>query len=71
MLKFLANATEQENKILKVENYVLFGGLSEDFSPGGSLSGSSEGLRRGEGGGRINRSFCNRNQVVRTSEDDC
>ena len=29
---------------LKAENYVLLGGLSEDSSPGGSLSDSSEGL---------------------------
>ena len=36
---------------LKAENYVLFGELSEDLSPGGSLSDSSEELLwRGEGG---------------------
>ena len=36
---------------LKVENYVLFGRLSEDLSPGGSLSDSSKGLfPRGKGG---------------------
>ena len=29
---------------LKVENNILFDGLPEDFGPGGSLSGSSEGL---------------------------
>ena len=43
---------------LKVENRVLFGRLSEDISPGDSLSESSEGLLgRGEGGTRIYRSF--------------
>ena len=31
---------------LKVENYVLFGRLSEDFNPGGSLSNHYEGLLR-------------------------
>ena len=31
---------------LKVENYVLFGGLAEDLSPGGSLSDSREELLR-------------------------
>ena len=43
---------------LKVENSVLFGGLTEDSSPAGSLSDGSEGLlRRGKGGDRMNRSF--------------
>ena len=43
---------------LKVENSVLFGGLTEDSSLAGSLSDSSEGLlRRGKGGDRMNRSF--------------
>ena len=55
---------------LKVENYVLFGGLSEDSSPGGSLSYGSEGLfQRGKEGARTYRGFCNKNQVVRTSKD--
>ena len=44
---------------LKVENYVLFSGHTEDLSLGDSLSSSSEGLfRRGKGGARIYRSFC-------------
>ena len=43
---------------IKVENYVLFGGLPEDSSLGGRLSGSSEGLlQRGKGEARIYRSF--------------
>ena len=55
---------------LKVENYVLFGGLAEDLSPGDSLSDSSEGLlQRGKVGVKIYRGFCNKNQVVGTSKD--
>ena len=43
---------------LKVENYVLFGGLSEDFKPRSSLSDGSDGLLQGgQGGARIYRSF--------------
>ena len=45
---------------LKVENYGLLSGLSEDLGvgDGGSLSDSSEGLLpRGKGGARIQRSF--------------
>ena len=39
---------------LKVEDYVLFSGFTEDLSPGYSLSDSSEGLfQRGMGGARI------------------
>ena len=53
---------------LKIENYVLFHGLSEDFGPEDSLSGSSGGLLwKDKGGARI-YSFCNKNQVVRTSK---
>ena len=45
---------------------------TEDFSPGGSLSGSSEGLlQRGKGGARIYRSFCYKDQVVGTPKDYC
>lgn len=29
---------------LRIKNYVLFGGLTEDLKLGSSLSGSSEGL---------------------------
>jgi len=47
----------------EVENYILFGGLSEDFS--------EELLHRGKEGARIHRGFCNRDQVlVGTSTDD-
>ena len=57
---------------LKVENYVLFSGQTEDLSLGYSLSESSGGLLgRGEGGTRMHRSFCNKEQVVRTSKDFC
>ena len=41
---------------LKVENYILFGELSEDFS--------EELLQRGKEGARIHRGFCNRDQVL-------
>ena len=46
----------------KVENYILFG------SPEGRLSDSSEGqLLRRKGGARVYRRFCDKDQVVRTS----
>ena len=42
---------------LKVGNYVLFSGFSEDLSPEDSLSDHSEGLlQRGKGGAGIYRS---------------
>ena len=43
---------------LKVEDYVLFSGFTEDLSPGYSLSDISEGLlQRGIVGDRIYKSF--------------
>ena len=49
---------------LKVENYILFGGLPEDFS--------EELLQRGKEGARIYRGSCNRHQLlVGTSIDSC
>ena len=57
---------------LKAENYILLCGHSEDFKPRNSLSDSSEEvLWRNEGGIRIYRNVCNKDQVVRTSEDYC
>ena len=58
---------------LKVENYVLFGGLAENLSPGDSLSDSREGLfQRGKGGPGIYRMFCikknQQQQVAGTSK---
>ena len=55
---------------LKVEDYVLFSGLTEGLSTGYSLSDSSEGLfQRGMGGTRIYRSFCKKKtQVVEQQE---
>ena len=48
----------EKNAQLKFENYVLFGEVSEDSSPGGILSVSSEGLlQKGKGGSRIYRTF--------------
>ena len=45
---------------------------TEDYSLGRSLSDSSEKLpQRGKGGTRAYRSFCNKDQVVRTSKDYC
>ena len=50
---------------LKVENYILFGRYTEDFSPGDSLSNSSENVfSRSKGGARIYRRFCRKDQVV-------
>ena len=55
---------------LKVENYVLFSGQTEDLSPGHSLSDSSEGmLQKGKGGAKVYTSFCNKDPVVRTLKD--
>ena len=55
---------------LKVENYVLFSIQTQGLSLGDSLSESAKGpLRRRKEGARICRNFCNKNQVVRTSED--
>ena len=65
---------------LNVESYVLCGGLAEDFSPGGGLSDSWEGLlQRGKEGARIQRRFLEKQtnqqqqqkQVVGTSNDRC
>ena len=51
---------------LKVENFVLFGGIFEDLS----LSDRSEGLlQRDKGGARIYSSFATKTQVVGTSQD--
>ena len=45
---------------------------TEDLSPGCSLSDSSERLLwRGEGEVRIYRSFCNKDEIVKTSKDYC
>ena len=44
---------------LKAENYVLFGDLTEDYSPGYSFLDICEGLvQRGKGGPKIYRVFC-------------
>ena len=64
--------TEKKRHNLKVENYVLFGGLPEDLSTGDSLSDTSERLlQRDKEGARIYRSFCNKTQVVGTSNNYC
>ena len=45
---------------------------TEELSLGCSPSGTSERLlQRGKGGARINRGFCNKDQVGRTSKDYC
>ena len=49
-------STEKKMHNLKVENYILFGELSEDFS--------EELLQGGKEGARIHRGFCNRDQVL-------
>ena len=51
-------STEKKMHNLKVESYVLFGELTEDYSPGYSLSNSSEELlQRGNGGARMYMNF--------------
>ena len=45
---------------------------TEELSLGRNPSGTSERLlQRGKGGARINRGFCNKDQVGRTSRDYC
>ena len=58
---------------LKVESYALFGGHSEDFNPGRQDSQITlrDCSKEARGGGRIYRSFCNKDQVVVTSKDYC
>ena len=57
---------------LQFENYILFGGFSEDLSLAESLSDSSEELNQGgKGGTRIYRSFGSKNQMGRTLKDYC
>ena len=52
-------STGKEMHNLKVENYVLSGGLNEDLSPGYSLLDSSEGLfQRRNGGTKLYKSCC-------------
>ena len=62
-------STEKNHKNshnLKVASYVLFRDLSEDYSPGDSLSESSEEMfQRGEGGATIYRSFCWKKNIVK------
>ena len=54
-----------ETHKLKVASYVLFGDLTEDYSLGDSLSGSSEGLfQRGKGGAGYVGVFTEKNNVV-------
>ena len=44
----------------------------EDLSLGCSLSGGSEEHpQRSKEGARIYRSFCNKDQIIRTQKDDC
>ena len=55
-----------------VENYVLFGGRTEDLSLGDSLSDSSEALlQRGKRGARYTEVFPKKTEVVGTSKDYC
>ena len=57
---------------LKFENYVLFGRQNQGLKPGTQPLRELWGLlQRGEGRARICRSFCNKDQVVRTSKDYC
>ena len=59
-------STEKKMHNLKVENYALFGGHTEDLNPGDSLSDSSEGLfQRGKSRARTYRCFCKKAQVLK------
>lgn len=54
-------STEQKKGNLKVENYILFVGHTENLSLGDSLSDHSEGLLlRGMGKARIHRNYGNK-----------
>ena len=54
-------STEKKMHNLKVENYILFSGHTEDLSLGHSLSDSSEGLFQwGKGGARVCRFLHNK-----------
>lgn len=67
-LNYMSTGKKKHN--LKVENDVLFGRHSKDFSPGHSISDySKRQLHRGKGGARIYRSVCNKDQVIGTSKD--
>ena len=56
-------STEKNLHNLKVENYDLFGGLTEDYRLGYSLSDSSEELfKRGKERASIYRSFAKTKQ---------
>ena len=49
---------------LKAENYVLFGGYTEDSHPVDTLSNHSAGLlQRAKGGASIYGNFCNKTQI--------
>ena len=50
-------SAEKKMHNLKVENYVLFGDITENCRPDSSDS-SEELFQRGKGGARIHRSFC-------------
>ena len=66
--------TNQLEKVhnLKVENNVLFDGLPENFSPGDSLSGSSEAvLPRLKGTARMCRIFATKTRWSGISKDYC
>ena len=53
---------------LKVENYVLSGGLNEDLSPGYSLLDSSEGLfQRRNGGASLYKRCCKNSNNIKGS----
>ena len=54
-------STEKKMHNLKVENYILFGELSEDFS--------EELLQRGKEGARAYWRFCYKDLVVGMSKD--
>ena len=65
VLKLVLLSTGKEKCNLKVENYILFNGLSEDLSPGGSISDSFGGLlQKDKGATRICKSFARNTRLL-------
>ena len=66
-LHHLLTEKRKQKLNLRVENDVLFTGLTEDSSPGDRLSVSSEELLQGgKEGTRIHRNFCLKSQKTPT-----
>ena len=60
-------STEKKMHNLKAENYVLFGGLTEDYNLGYKISESSEGLFRRGKGGTERKNTCSQTSRITTN----